>query len=173
MIELFNEIRNENKNNINKKIIDLLTSFYNLNGKDIKEFINIIDYILILFNTIILDIYYIFRTLKYSYDNELILTKSIISISYFGNNHIKNIYNNFFNKFYDKVYIKINNSNIDDKCIIIEENINIDNIINELKEEYNKMDIDINEIIEKKMDIKENKMIEKKMDNKLNNIRNR
>ena len=37
----------------------------------------------------------------------------------------------------------------------------------------NKMDIDINEIIEKKMDIKENKMIEKKMDNKLNNIRNR
>ena len=112
----------------------------------LNKIINKIDYQyldnffsnIISFNTILLDIYYILRNLKISYDKNNNKYKSILSIGYFGTNHTIKLYNFFKNNFYDILYKNSYNDFINDiRCIKIDKNINLDDVLNNLYNEYN------------------------------------
>ena len=122
-------IINTLKNNINK------INFANID----KFFFNII-----LFNSILLDIYYLLRCFKISYGINGIKNKSLLSIGYFGSSHTKKLYNFFISNFYESIYNNNYNqykkNNI--RCIKIDKNINLDILLNDLYNEYNN-DVDI------------------------------
>jgi hypothetical protein len=84
-----------------------------------------------------LDIYFILRLFKISYDKNNKKYKSLLSIAYFGDYHVKNLYNFFIDSFYEKVYINNNNNSNIFRCIKIDRIINLDEIILEINDEYN------------------------------------
>jgi hypothetical protein len=102
-----------------------------------------IDSSFVKFNLILLDIYYILRNLKTSYSKKNKKYKSLLSIGYFGARHTRNVIDFFLNSFYDTIYINDYNENLYKnnkeliRCIKIDKDINLNNIINDMYKEYN------------------------------------
>ena len=146
----------KNSNDNVKYITKIINITNNINYQDydniilinkIKKYINKIDFSyindfyfnIILFNSILLDIYYILRCFKISYNKNNDKYKSLLSIGYFGASHTRKLYNFFISNYYDKLYKnnynQYNKKNI--RCIKIDKNINLDDILNNLYNEYN------------------------------------
>ena len=134
IIHITNNINYQDYNNI--ILINKIKK--NINKIDFSNFDDFI-FNIILFNSILLDIYYILRCFKISYNKNGDKYKSLLSIGYFGASHTKKLYNFFISNYYDTLYKnnynQYNKKNI--RCIKIDKNINLDINLNDLYEEYN------------------------------------
>ncbi len=138
--------KNKDKNLSSKNIDFIINFFKNYTDKNvIYDFKNIIknndiSHNVVLFNSILLDIYFIVRNFKVSYDKNYNKYKSILSIGYFGSAHTDNLCNFYIKNYYDLEYKNIHNYDDyhnDIRCVKLDKDINLDNLLNDLYVKYN------------------------------------